>query len=111
MSKEAMKLALEALQNSWTDPCTEQYDLEVKAIKALEEALAKQKQGEPVACSMCNEWEKVCDQHLRYINKLKKKRTWVGLTDDETETLIHRFDGDPHTLLDEVNARLKKRNT
>jgi len=21
----------------------------------------------------CKEWEKVCDQHLRYINKLKKK--------------------------------------
>lgn len=36
---------------------------------------------------------------------------WVGLTDEETETLIHRFDGDPHTLLDEVNARLKEKNT
>ena len=39
------------------------------------------------------------------------QRTWVGLTDEETETLIHRFDGDPHTLLDEVNARLKEKNT
>ena len=39
-----------------------------------------------------------------------KQRTWVGLTDEETETLIHRFDGDPHTLLDEVNARLKEKN-
>ena len=39
------------------------------------------------------------------------KREWVGLTDEETETLIHRFDGDPHTLLDEVNARLKEKNT
>ena len=38
------------------------------------------------------------------------KRTWVGLTDEETETLIHRFDGDPHTLLDEVNARIKEKN-
>ena len=35
---------------------------------------------------------------------------WVGLTDEEIETLIHRFDGDPHTLLDEVNARLKEKN-
>ena len=39
-----------------------------------------------------------------------KQRTWVGLTDEEIETLIHRFDGDPHTLLDEVNARLKEKN-
>ena len=39
------------------------------------------------------------------------QRTWVGLTDEEIETLIHRFDGDPHTLLDEVNARLKDKNT
>ena len=38
------------------------------------------------------------------------QRTWVGLTDEEIETLIHRFDGDPHTLLDEVNARLKEKN-
>ena len=39
------------------------------------------------------------------------QRTWVGLSDEEIETLIHRFDGDPHTLLDEVNARLKDKNT
>ena len=38
------------------------------------------------------------------------QRTWVGLSDEEIETLIHRFDGDPHTLLDEVNARLKEKN-
>ena len=38
------------------------------------------------------------------------QRKWVGLTDEEIETLIHRFDGDPHTLLDEVNARLKEKN-
>ena len=39
------------------------------------------------------------------------KREWIGLTDEEIETLIHRFDGDPHTLLDEVDARLKGKNT
>ena len=38
------------------------------------------------------------------------QRTWVGLSDEEIETLIHRFDGDPHTLLDEVNSRLKEKN-
>ena len=39
------------------------------------------------------------------------QRAWVDLSDEEIETLIHRFDGDPHTLLDEVNARLKDKNT
>jgi hypothetical protein len=39
------------------------------------------------------------------------QRTWVGLTDEETERLIHNFGADPWTLLDEVNARLKARNT
>ena len=38
-------------------------------------------------------------------------REWVGLTDEETETLIHRFKGDPWTLLEEVNAKLKEKNT
>ena len=38
------------------------------------------------------------------------ERTWKGLTDEEIETLIHHFGGDPHTLLDEVDARLRKRN-
>jgi hypothetical protein len=44
-------------------------------------------------------------------NATPPQRTWVDLSDEETETLIHRFDGDPHTLLDEVNARLKEKNT
>jgi sugar phosphate isomerase/epimerase len=39
------------------------------------------------------------------------EREWVGLTDEEEERLIHNFGSDPHTLLDEVNARLQKRNT
>ena len=38
-------------------------------------------------------------------------RTWVGLTDEEVERLIHNFGADPWTLLDEVDARLKARNT
>ena len=45
------------------------------------------------------------------IGYVAPQRTWVGLTNEEIETLIHRFDGDPHTLLDEVNARLKEKNT
>jgi hypothetical protein len=39
------------------------------------------------------------------------EKEWVGLTDEETERLIHNFGADPWTLLDEVEARLKARNT
>jgi hypothetical protein len=40
----------------------------------------------------------------------KPQRTWVGLTDEEVERLIHNFGADLWTLLDEVDARLKARN-
>ena len=50
------------------------------------------------------------NRECRYKDRPKPQRTWVGLTNEEIETLIHRFDGDPHTLLDEVNARLKEKN-
>jgi len=46
----------------------------------------------------------------RAVNAMAQ-RDWIELTDEEIETLIHRFGGDPHTLLDEVNARLKGKNT
>ena len=54
-------------------------------------------------------WEQF-HEHMAGPNYVAPQRTWVGLTDEEIETLIHRFDGDPHTLLDEVNARLKEKN-
>jgi hypothetical protein len=57
MSKTAMTLALEALRNAVFDEHTADETLE--AIKALEEALAKQEQGEPdkyvmdIECTKC----------------------------------------------------------
>jgi len=53
MSKEAMKLALEALECALSDD-KPYIDKSEKAIKALEEALAKQEQGEPVAWPVLN---------------------------------------------------------
>ena len=50
MSKETLKLALEALQECRRDPRLKyEYPTYDKAIKPLEEALAKQEQGDPVA--------------------------------------------------------------
>ena len=36
---EALKLALEALGNTWTEPKSEQYKIEKEAITAIKEAL------------------------------------------------------------------------
>ena len=46
--EEALKMALEALNDAWGYGTQRLDDKLTKAIKALEEALAKQEQGEPV---------------------------------------------------------------
>ena len=72
------------------------------AITALFERLAQPEQ-KPMHPTLQKMWEGYFDKCY--------KREWVGLTEEEEERLIHNFGSDPHTLLDEVNARLKKRNT
>jgi hypothetical protein len=80
MDKEAMKLALEALK--------ENHQIGSYVIEALEEALAKQEQGEPVAWIV--EFESG-DQELHFdeqsvgetqipLYTTPQQRTWVGLT-------------------------------
>ena len=122
---EALKLGLEALE---ADPLEMVADvdghmvfLKDKAITAIKEALAQPEQ-EPVALEekfslllwdyqeLERAFEKVTGG--KWVRKSNTPQcTWVDLSDEEIETLIHRFDGDPHTLLDEVNARLKDKNT
>ena len=118
---EALKMALEALE---ADPLEMVADvdghmvfLKDKAITAIKEVLAQPKQ-EPLAwistgpASMIH-WtsdKPAYGDDWVPLYTTPPQRTWVGLSDEEIETLIHRFDGDPHTLLDEVNARLKEKN-
>ena len=111
---EALKLALAAMEGA------DEIDVDMQAaITAIKEALA---QPEPVALEekfslllwdyqeLERAFEKVTGG--KWVRKSNTpQRTWVDLSDEEIETLIHRFDGDPHTLLDEVNARLKEKNT
>jgi hypothetical protein len=93
MSKKAMKLALEELR--YVLDCINKDKIPFdgddfhETIKALEEALAKQEQGEPVAVWELQEsgWETICDgdwlmtlpmgTRLYYT---PQQRTWVGLT-------------------------------
>jgi len=101
MSKEAMKMALEALSNITN------YEGLADARKVLREALAKQEQGEPVAYT--NGKEVILAKHwtadyppegwepLGYTTP--QQRTWVGLTDEEIDNVI-RDDGD--ILLDHI---------
>ena len=104
---EALRLALEALEFANVNHWWGSSNIE-KAITAIKTAL--EAEDEPVACSMCNEWEKVCDQHLRYINKLKKKRTWVGLTDEDRFELAKAQHGWEDLCL-AVEAKLKEKNS
>ncbi len=89
--KEALKLALEALGNSWTEPGSRQYEIEKEAITAIKAALAQPAQ-EPVGV-FCE------DDDIGYVRliphqqmKLKawdklytspQQRPWVGLTAEQ----------------------------
>ena len=59
--------------------------------------------------AQCKEWEQVCNQHLRHIKKLKKERTWVGLTDEEFQYCVELKN--PESIAEEVEAKLKEKNT
>ena len=131
---EALKLALEALDANYllvngtethggleqcldgyysgcfdTDSINKQTE---EAIAAIKEALAQPEQ-EPVAFASHGVVNWIADKQFQHEANLyiAPQRTWVGLSDEETETLIHRFKGDPWTLIEEVSARLEKRNT
>lgn len=59
--------------------------------------------------AQCKEWERVCDQHLRHIKKLKK-RTWVGLTFEEQADCLEASDC-RDALCASIEAKLKEKNT
>ena len=61
--------------------------------------------------AQCKEWEKVCNQHLRHIKKLKKERPWVGLTDEEIDELEDdRSLETTHDFICAIEAKLKEKN-
>jgi hypothetical protein len=133
MSKEAMKLALGVLRPPYCDAPLED------VIKALEEALAKQEQGEPdwkaLVLNHNADCESRCDMdkcgYKPYFEYSKRRcpncpvhetidieyttpqqRTWVGLTDEE----IYQVTQDRtwmHTegLCRAIEAKLKEKNT
>ena len=127
-ARSAMKLALEALKQMQAKANFECWNLEIcdEAIKALEEALAKQEQrsvseqlGEPVAVRQSNGEIYVLGSALvpigayLYITPQQPSttvRTWVGLTDEE-KLHIEIMGGKSDVMLAEmVEAKLKEKN-
>ena len=92
MSREAMQMALEALES---DPTSLAWLISKKqAITTLRQALvdADDKSQE------------------RVDEKVEREHEWVGLTDEEVNELVARFKRYAYVLLREVEAKLKEKN-
>ena len=125
---EALKLALEALEECRRDPRLKyEHPTYDKTITAIKEALAQQEQGEPVA------WVNVTYEGKWYVQYTLPKelmpegtkfyttpqqRTWVGLTDEEKKNIFLKWYGkhwayteQVQSVMDSVEAKLKEKNT
>ena len=134
MTKEALKLALEALDNlaAWTDGevgghMDEPYSAEVarRTITAIKEALAQPEQ-EPVAFINVEqrklEWAKYMSWDTPTVVNLPKiplyttppQRTWVGLTDKEIDVLWFKAKDKDNSIIKHfaraIEAKLKEKN-
>ena len=121
MTKEALKLALEALERC-VATCFDPYEHEQamsgsehfvnQTITAIEEALAQPEQ-EPVVCdcdspSWCKQYKKCNRKMLGFMPYVAQpQRTWVGLTDEEYAKLAEEFGPFP---INQIEAKLKEKN-
>jgi hypothetical protein len=131
---EALKLALEALGNTWTEPKSEQYKIEKEAITAIKEALAQPEQ-EPVGQLLEDAFgrgqvmwfNKPKDESMLYTTPKSEKypqiainpeivgyvapqRTWVGLTYEEKHAIRYSHMTSAE-FIDFIEAKLKDKNT
>ena len=119
---EALRLALEALENSWTEPNNEQYEIEKNAITAIKEALETKDEpfeywnavgwfGYDTGLRLWFETDKNDDGAIP-LYKDQQQRTWVGLTDEEIQECLQ---GLPTQTIDvyarRIEAKLKEKNT
>jgi len=115
---EALRLALEALENSWTEPNNEQYEIEKNAITAIKEAL--ETKDEPVAWGMGKDGvilDVICPaEHEREegeynIPLYTHPKEWVWLTDKEVDECLQ---GLPTQTIDvyarRIETKIKDKN-
>jgi hypothetical protein len=144
MTKEALKLALEALE-AWVPTIPVLIEKKKSAITAIKEALAQpQQDGE---CKYCTDGCPACDarklpeqepvvfntlaslKHKKTVGPIERamlnttppQRTWVGLTDEEVESLqrlaIDPIDANGWGFLNRerfarlIEIKLKEKNT
>jgi hypothetical protein len=122
MTQEALKLALEALEEAQTtDDSMHKWDRNKKAITAIKEALAQTEQ-EPVACkTLCELCVKrgytFCANAVKTtpIYTTPPQRTWVGLTNNELQPIADEyrilFGGWVEDFARAIEAKLKEKNT
>ena len=99
MSISAMKLALEALENTYAY-LPRRWGGEVEAdqaISALRQAIAEAEQPDLARVGEVGVWG--------------DKREWVGLTDDEFQACFDHADGTLGSLMYAIEAKLKEKNT
>ena len=80
------------------------------------EPLLHPPQQEPVACKECHLKDLVYDLlgELKVANlklSVRAKRTWVGLTKDEVETLSYQAEGNTWKAVELAEAKLKEKNS
>ena len=113
MSREAMQMALEALES---DPLSHAGLVSRKqAIAALRQALETEPEALRLADALDAEFvqgrisNSTGRESAVELRRLALKQ-WVGLTDDEVNELVARFKRYSYVLLREVEAKLKEKN-
>ena len=116
MTKEALKLALEALEFVNQTGDTQTFDMcyADKAITAIKKALAQPEQ-EPVAWADHGVVNWIADKQFKHASLLyttPPQRTWVGLTDEEMLMIYGQdHEGKKYNLGRMVQQSLKEKNT
>ena len=116
MTKEALKLALEALE--WINRVNAMdYEYQQKAreaLNAIKEALAEPEQ-EPVAWADHGVVNWIADKQFKHASLLyttPPQRTWVDLSDEEIETIYANCNAwDKFEYERMLEAKLKDKNT
>jgi hypothetical protein len=129
MTKEALNLALEALETPWNAPYVDGCDLalgkKVKAITAIKEALAESEPNYKKALEVWldkTEWvqETVKPHELgmhradvlkQRIEEASPQRTWVGMTDEDfLEACQIAERGNYLVAFQRIQAKLRSKN-
>ena len=113
MSREAMQLALEALELYQSRMCVQMFD---EAITALRQALEEKR--EPVGYFSVNDYGRWEENEGTYGEPLytAPPKQWVGLTEEEREFLLHQalrfYDTNAQLLsfIKTVEEKLREKN-